>query len=162
MSHEDDNDLWNKVTEDVIPLSDNKKISITPHKEVIEPTLAVNTSYIPTKIRKKGKEIDRNTEKKINQGRIPIEARIDLHGMTQDQAHIALNQFILSSYNSGKRCVLVITGKGGDGKSVGVLKRSVPQWLEQSDIDNIILRKIKAQPKHGGDGALYIYLRKNY
>lgn len=104
-----------------------------------------------------------------------IDARLDLHGLTQDRAKIALEQFIISSYVSGRRYLLVITGKGapesehqrhldtGDrGLSPrGILKQRVPEWLRGAALDSLVLNVSPAQPKDGGSGALYVYLRKN-
>lgn len=113
-------------------------------------------------------QIDRRTAEKLRKGKIPIEGRIDLHGMIQDQAHEALTYFIENSLLNQKRCVLVITGKG-KAKSTseewlmpgqGVLKRRVPEWLSCPPFNKKILKICEAQPKHGGSGALYVYLRQ--
>ncbi len=93
-----------------------------------------------------------------------VEARIDLHGMTQDQAYRALNRFIGDSAESGLRLVLVITGKGytrGEAPmEAGVLRRSAPHWLGQIANRHLILGHSQAEPKDGGSGALYVRLRK--
>lgn len=100
------------------------------------------------------------------------EARIDLHGMTADRAHRALIGFILQSHSAGRRCVLVITGKGTgrplgpehgwrDTSRAGVLKSMTPDWLRQPPIGALVVGQFPAHRRHGGDGALYVYLRKN-
>ena len=91
-----------------------------------------------------------------------IDARLDLHGMTQARAHSALSGFIAASYNAGCRCVLVITGKGSkDGeRKTGVLKENVPLWLCEMPNSPVVLKFMTAQPKDGGSGALYVYLRR--
>ncbi len=98
-----------------------------------------------------------------------IDARLDLHGMSQNQAYDALLEFIPRSYASGKRCVLIVTGKGHQRhgnqslleRTDGVLKQKTPQWLNDAPLFQYILSVQTAKPKHGGEGALYILLRRN-
>ena len=115
--------------------------------------------------------LDRRTAERLRRGQYPIESRLDLHGMNQDQAHRALALFIRQCHAARKRCVLVITGKGGrqkesrDGPYVnpeppGVLKRKVPEWLKQADLAPLVLSSATATPAHGGAGALYILLKR--
>lgn len=113
--------------------------------------------------------LDKRTRSKIKKGQMPIEGRLDLHGMGQARAHEALNIFIFNAYEAGKRQVLVITGKGRaeDGglrspidKGYGVLKRRVPEWLATAPLKDMVLKVHTAQPRHGGEGALYVYLRR--
>lgn len=104
--------------------------------------------------------IDKRTAEKLRKGRLPIEARLDLHGMRQAAAHPRLFQFIRSSHTAGLRCVLVITGKGGEGGTRGVLNVNVPRWLSDPTVKPLILSIRPAQPKDGGDGAYYILLRR--
>lgn len=108
----------------------------------------------------------------MKQGRLEPDGRIDLHGMTAERAHRALTQFILSSHATGRRCVLVITGKGGrrspDGEhpirpfveGEGVLKTLTPEWLATPPLDQLVVGVFQAHIRHGGGGALYVYLRK--
>lgn len=105
--------------------------------------------------------LDGATARRLRRGGVAPEARIDLHGMTAHQAHQALTRFILSQRGSGARCVLVITGKGGrGGDDRGVLKREAPHWLRQPPLSAVVLDVYRAHRRHGGDGALYVYLRK--
>jgi DNA-nicking Smr family endonuclease len=115
----------------------------------------------PPRRRPGGGEVDKRTAERLKRGEMEIEGRLDLHGRTQAQAHEALRRFIASSYAAGKRCVLVITGKGrgGDG-GPGVLQTRVPEWLKDGDLAPAVLRVQKAQPQHGGGGALYVLLRR--
>ena len=85
-------------------------------------------------------------------------ARIDLHGMTQDEAHEALIRFITRCYAAGKRHVAVITGKGSRGE--GVLKRAVPRWLELPELRPMVAGITHASPEKGGDGVLHVLLKK--
>jgi DNA-nicking Smr family endonuclease len=98
--------------------------------------------------------LDGNTRKKLQKGGLAPAARLDLHGFTQDAAHRALLCFLQSSHKSGARLTLVITGKGG------VLKEMVPRWLRQSGFAALIAGIEAAHVRHGGAGALYVYLRK--
>jgi len=102
--------------------------------------------------------VDRATAERLKRGRRPIEARLDLHGMTQAEAHRALAGFVTASRAAGRRCVLVITGHGRIGG--GVLKTAVPRWLGEPELRQHVLAITPAQPKDGADGALYLLLRR--
>ena len=104
--------------------------------------------------------IDRANAERLKRGRHPIEARLDLHGRTQAEAHRALAGFVHASYQAGRRCVLVITGRGLGPEGPGVLKSAVPRWLEAAELGRHILATAPAQPHHGGAGALYLLLRR--
>ena len=109
--------------------------------------------------------------RKLAAGRIEIEARLDLHGMRQSEAHLALRAFLLACYAKGLRNVLVITGKGGaaddasssrdffDRRERGILKRNVPRWLAEPELRAIVVGHTAAHARHGGEGALYLQLR---
>jgi DNA-nicking Smr family endonuclease len=102
--------------------------------------------------------IDRANAERLKRGKHPVEARLDLHGMTQEEAHRALAHFIRRAREGGKRCVLVITGRGGPGG--GVLRAAVPRWLDQPEFRPHLLAIAAAQPRDGGAGALYVMLRR--
>jgi len=99
---------------------------------------------------------DRRSAQRLKRGQMPIEARLDLHGMTQAEAHRALLGFLRRAHDEGRRAVLVITGKGESG----VLRAGVPRWLAEAPIRTMILAVEDAQPRHGGAGAKYVLLRK--
>ena len=109
---------------------------------------------------KGGAGLDRRTAQKLKRGQIPIEARLDLHGMTQAEAQIALNEAVGRARALGKRCLLVITGKGTTRNQVGVLKKMVPRWLKDPVNQERVLAIQNARPQHGGAGAVYVLLRK--
>jgi DNA-nicking Smr family endonuclease len=90
--------------------------------------------------------------------RDPIAARIDLHGLDQDQARAALARFLRRAWDDGYRAVLVITGKGVQGD--GVLRRRAPEWLGAPDLTPIVAGVSEAHRRHGGEGALYVALRR--
>jgi DNA-nicking Smr family endonuclease len=102
--------------------------------------------------------IDRANAERLKRGKQPIEARLDLHGMTQSEAHRALAVFIRGSRAAGRRCVLVITGRGSAGG--GVLRAAVPRWLDEPEFRPHLLAIAIAQPRDGGAGALYVMLRR--
>jgi DNA-nicking Smr family endonuclease len=102
--------------------------------------------------------IDRANAERLKRGLHRIEARLDLHGMTQAEAHGTLSAFITGSRAAGRRCVLVITGRGLGQNGPGVLKSSVPRWLEEPELRRQILATAPAQPHHGGPGATYLLL----
>ena len=104
--------------------------------------------------------IDRRTAEKLRRGLLAIEARLDLHGHTQNEAHAALAAFIETSWRAGRRCLIVITGKGGVGRQAGVLRTVVPSWLDTPPLRGRILAVAPAQPRDGGAGALYVLLRR--
>lgn len=103
--------------------------------------------------------IDRGTLERLRKGDIPIDRRIDLHGLTLDDAHAALDRFLTRAWLEGARMLLVITGKGGQAAS-GVLRTEVPKWLAGGQHTAKVLRTATAQPKDGGGGALYVLLRR--
>lgn len=102
--------------------------------------------------------IEEPVAKKLAKGRLPIDSRIDLHGMTQDRARFALLDFLQMAQREGQRIVLVITGKGNEGR--GVLRQNVPHWLEQPQFRACTNGYRTAHVSHGGDGALYVRIRK--
>lgn len=110
-------------------------------------------------------DLDRRTKQKILRGHLGIERRIDLHGMTQADAHAALRGFLRRAHAEDMRLVLVVTGKGERSRAdpyreAGVLKRVVPHWLGELDLRAIVLGFEPAGAPHGGSGALYIRLRR--
>ena len=107
--------------------------------------------------------LGRKTKKRIARGAHAIDGRLDLHGMTQAEAHDALFGFLRAKQARGSKVVLVITGKGargGDSGGRGVLNRMVPMWLRLPEFRGLILGFESAAASHGGEGALYVSLRK--
>lgn len=109
--------------------------------------------------------MDAKTHARLIRGKLSPEARIDLHGMVLAEAHPALTSFVLRSREAGHRLILVITGKGS-GRSAdalarpGVIRQQVPHWLRQVPLAALVLQVTQAHARHGGAGALYIYLKR--
>lgn len=97
---------------------------------------------------------------KLSRGRREIEARLDLHGMTQTRAHRALTGFLHRAHHDGLTFVLVITGKGRSGGESGVLRRQVPEWLSLPEFRAFVVGFEEAHIGHGGEGALYVRIRR--
>ena len=104
--------------------------------------------------------IEEPTYRKLARGRLPLEASIDLHGLTQSQAYGLLHGFIARAHSKGLRHVLVITGKGASSGSDGVLRRALPHWLKAPEFGSMASGCQPAARGHGGDGAFYIRLRR--
>lgn len=107
------------------------------------------------------KSLDQHWEKQIRRGRLDIERSLDLHGYTLDHAHNSLHRFMGQAIRDGLRVLLVITGKGKGGQGRGVIRQSVPEWLKSGPYASNIFAIRNAHPTHGGDGALYVILRRN-
>ena len=107
--------------------------------------------------------LDRRTKQKLSRGRETIDARLDLHGMRQDEAHGALSRFLRRAQADGAKFVIVVTGKGlrgGEGNERGVLKREVPRWLQMAEFRDVVVGFEVAAISHGGEGALYVRVRR--
>ena len=105
--------------------------------------------------------LEKPVHRKLAKGRLPIEARIDLHGLFQDEAHDLLLDFLLRAHDRGMRHVLVITGKGSSMGSEGILRRAVPLWFSKPEVRFLISSYEWAARHHGGEGALYVRLSRS-
>lgn len=158
----DDNDgdaLWKAVTDDVTPLK--KPVHKTSLSPAIPKPVSVRIKDRPSSSASpapKGKEIDFRTRQKLERGKMAIEAVLDLHGHAKDSARAALVAFLLESWHKGRRCVLVITGKGRSG--TGVLRASFADWIHEPPLTGVVLETSPARAKDGGDGAFYVLLRR--
>lgn len=193
---EDEHALWRKVTDGVAPLERPRRGKVaSPPSESAEippaPAAAAETATPPPPPAPRRKSaapppkpkppapppltplapIEPRTRRRIARGTVPIEDRIDLHGLTQHDAHGALRGFITASRMRGLKLVLVITGKGrrpsddAPGHDIfhpgerGVLRRLVPQWLGLADMREHVVGFEEAHLTHGGSGAIYVRLR---
>lgn len=186
---QDERALWRKVAQNTEPLTKGETFDpgsylpepkqskdprkpqgdTFPHKQPPKPKQTGHdlVPSLPERLRQGPIQMDRKSFGKMKRGKLAPEGRIDLHGMTLDRAHPALTRFILSSHTSGKRLVLVITGKGknrDEGGPIpvrhGVLRHQVPQWLAQAPLRSLVLQVTQAHISHGGGGAYYVYLRR--
>ncbi|MDC0650198.1 Smr/MutS family protein [Candidatus Puniceispirillum sp.] len=181
---DDDTVLWQRVTTEVTPLKSTielaefaaifgrpdhlappvAKPSGRPQKTPVKPmrTQIAATSSAPAKKAnpidlRHGERagIDGRTQRRLFRGDVPVDRRLDLHGLTAARAESRLVQFIETAARDGCRCVLVITGKGE-----GILRGYVPDWLKRQPLSLHILALAEARPNDGGSGALYVLLRR--
>ncbi|MDR0809270.1 MAG: Smr/MutS family protein [Gemmobacter sp.] len=146
---------------DVPPRSELNRFRVGEHGAARPgPDLSERTSPAPVLM-------DAKHHARMIRGKLTPEARLDLHGMTVAEAHPELIRFILNSWSSGLRLVLVITGKGRQGPDhgpipmrYGVLRHQVPHWLRLPPLGPCMLQVTEAHLKHGGAGAFYVYLRR--
>ncbi|MEL7097430.1 MAG: Smr/MutS family protein [Pseudomonadota bacterium] len=179
-------DLWHKVNEktevmaqpsplpDPIPVTVPMSRPRAEFKTVARPERpggpSTRVDLAPTlteAFTKQSLAMDRKRFTQLKRGNLKPEGKLDLHGMTVDRAHLALTRFVLNAQGSGKRLILVVTGKGkmrDDGGPIpvrfGVLRHQVPQWLSLPPLGSAVLQVTPAHQKHGGTGAYYVYLRK--
>ena len=169
----DDLSAWQRYTRDVRRLGGSAR---TPALQPLQPVAPVpqppqlpprpKAPAVPAVVAEQkapgvAPGLDRRTLANLRRGRIPPQATIDLHGMTQAAAHRVLGPFVVRAQADGKRCVLVITGKGyGTEGAIGVLKTAVPRWLNEPPLVARILGFCHAPPALGGEGALLILLRR--
>ena len=162
---DDDRILWNLVARSARPLKGKTAVEIP---DVIEPKptpAAAPVNGVPAVAAKPktphvSHSLDDQTLHKLKKGRLAIEGRVDLHGMTQDEAYSLLYSFLHRAHAGGVRYVLVITGKGSSSGGDGVLRRSVPAWLSTPAFRPLVSSHDHAARHHGGSGALYVRLRR--
>lgn len=163
----DGNAVWQRAIRDVKPLAPRpaQTAPVTSVGSRRAPTPPPGAPPLPRLALDRFAGIDRANAERLKRGQHKIEARLDLHGMTQAEAHRALESFIHAARASGKRCVLVITGRGAakalQGSGGGVLRAAVPRWLDEPEFRSGILAIATAQPRDGGGGALYVMLRRS-
>ena len=176
--HESENDaeLWERVADSARPL----RSAMPPPMPEPPPKAAKETEPPPqSRLPKapppksapvpRGEALDRGTARKLERGHLAVEARLDLHGMKQREAHAALRRFLKSAQGKGYRHVLVITGKGAvtdtrrsfyEEDERGVLRQAVPHWLAAPDLAHVVVSFSPAPRRLGGEGALYVRLRR--
>ena len=171
---DDEHALWSGFTRSVAPLkrrapnaeADRPPSSETKFKPAPDrraPSAVARKPAPPPKPAPALAPLDRRQKQRLARGHESIDARIDLHGRTQGEAHRALLQFLRRAQADGAKFVLVITGKGGRGDEAGergVLKRQVPHWLRLPDFRAYVVGFEDAHVGHGGEGALYVRVRR--
>jgi DNA-nicking Smr family endonuclease len=170
----DEHELWSHVTRSIAPLrrrrpAPNVEPAVEePPPQPARPVPRVAESRPPaprSQPRPPGlAPIDRRLKQKLARGREAIDRSIDLHGLTQAEAHAALVRFLRNARAEGARSVLVITGKGGRSDDFtmdrGVLRRQVPLWLRSAELRDTVIGFDWAHAAHGGEGALYVRIRR--
>lgn len=179
----DDSGLWRRAVRDVAPL--RRRPDTGRHRTAPLPTSAPVPPPAPSSASGEGRGgseaggdprvrapahatprsangnypgLDRTSAERLKRGRYPVDAVLDLHGLTQEAAHRRLSGFIDAARAAGSRCILVVTGQGRT--TGGVLKTAVPRWLDEPDLRRHLLAAAPAKPQHGGGGALYLLLRR--
>jgi len=185
---DDDRALWDKIARSASPLkrrgsrpAADKGRAPAPAKQAaakppspeppplrakakIAPDAALKPAHVP-----RAEGLDRQTARQLAKGRLEVEARLDLHGLRQRDAHAQLHRFLMQARARGLRHVLVITGKGAppqaptsfyEEEERGVLRNAVPRWLAEPDLAPLVVSFAPAPRPLGGDGALYVRLRK--
>ena len=184
---EEDLALWNNFKRNIKPLSErerNRAIN-TDEKIIVSGTkqpwpeyyLATNPPVLKNRDYDKKKrtdasptQFDRKRVRHIQTGKIALQARLDLHGMRQDQAYVSLRNFLRQCQSEGLKTVLVITGKGKidgaeqgnltDDRDRGILRRVIPEWLSLPEFRDLTLGYNVASARHGGSGAIYVNIRR--
>lgn len=159
MKRPEDHRLWARVAATVHPLAGRVAPRVEPEDIPAAPVQTPLPVKNPPKTRAPyapPTDIEPNRLRRI--AREPMEARIDLHGMDQDRAKVALEGFLLRAWSEGYRAALVITGKGSRGE--GVLRKRTPEWLASPALREIVAGVSEAHRHHGGEGALYVALKR--
>jgi DNA-nicking Smr family endonuclease len=169
---EEEHALWESVAKQIKPLR-KKHCAVRPSpaempvatKSVPSPKPA-SPAKLPRVARPEAPPLaplGRRERSQLSRGRKDIDARLDLHGMTQTRAHRALFGFLQRAHGDGMTFVLIITGKGkmGSESERGVLRRQVPQWLSLPEFRSLVVGFEEAHIGHGGEGALYVRIRRS-
>jgi DNA-nicking Smr family endonuclease len=166
---EEERTLWDAITRSVRPLARRPVVPAaspsTPTRPAPPtPTRSVVRKAAPVPKPPRLEPIERRQKQRLARGVVPIDARLDLHGRTQGEAYAALLRFLRRAQTDGDRFVLVITGKGGRARDNwverGVLRRQVPLWLKLPELRAYVSAFEEAHVGHGGEGALYVRLRR--
>ena len=175
----DDAALWEKVVGTASPLKRGRDVRVPKPAKVAVPVAKAKPPQGPRPTQPKpapklahvprAAPLDRQTSRQLDKGKLEVEARLDLHGMRQRDAHAQLRRFLKTAQARGLRHVLVITGKGADQAASrsfyeederGVLRNAVPHWLAEPDLAALVVSFSPAPRRLGGDGALYVRLRR--
>jgi DNA-nicking Smr family endonuclease len=168
---DDETALWRRATQGDKPLGRTASLpSETPRPRLATPRTEESS---PIEAPLSGsRSLDAATDTRLRRGRLPIEGTIDLHGMTLIEAEDKLARYIEGAYRRGKRCLLVVTGKGApppapherdympERPRPGAIRAAFPQWMREGRAAPFVLSFHPAQPQHGGGGAFYLLLRR--
>jgi DNA-nicking Smr family endonuclease len=177
----EDRVLWTHVTKAIKPLrakplvppdedpaaDDSKSAPKPPAKRAAQSKKVSHLAAAPAPQKPPAPQpttLGRRMKQRVARGKEAIDARLDLHGFTQSEAHSALLHFLRNAHSRDARLVLVITGKGsknlGRSGEIGVLRRQVPQWLGLPEFRELVVGFEDASIRHGGEGALYVRVRR--
>lgn len=172
-STEDPDQLWQAATKDVRRLDGREartggENGLRPLRRLLRRGLPGPVAEdAPLSDGRTGQDVDHRTRQRFEQGRMTIDARLDLHGRTLAEAHAAVLRFLRAQQAAGHRCVLVITGKGETSGSAawyesprGGIRRNFLSWVEAEELKPFVLSVSPAKLPHGGDGAFYVLLRR--
>ena len=182
-SDDDDEALWEKVVETAAPLKRGRNAGAPPKPAKIGvPVAKAKPPHVPRPAQPAPKPapklahvpraapLDRQTSRQLDKGKLEVEARLDLHGLRQRDAHAQLRRFLKTAQARGLRHVLVITGKGAEQEASksfyeederGVLRNAVPHWLAEPELAALVVSFSPAPRRLGGEGALYVRLRRS-
>ncbi|THB63172.1 MAG: DNA mismatch repair protein MutS [Desulfovibrio sp.] len=143
------------------PQADNDQETMDQLRELVNGNLEFTLEHTNEFILGQVKGVSPKMVTRLKTGAFSPEGHLDLHGMNALQAFAAMADFIREEYNQGKRCLLLIPGRGKNSpEGYGVLREKVQQWLTHDPFKRVVLAFCTAQPRHGGAGALYVLLRK--
>jgi DNA-nicking Smr family endonuclease len=171
---EDERALWDLVAKQVKPLRKHRMtkaqaavraeappvVPVARHPAPAKPIVSAPAPSVAKPAMPPLAPLGKRERARLSRGRSEIEARLDLHGMTQMRAHRALSGFLQRAHHEGLTFVLVITGKGRSGGESGVLRRQVPEWLSLPEFRAFVVGFEEAHIGHGGGGALYVRIRR--
>jgi DNA-nicking Smr family endonuclease len=160
--------LWTTVIKSIAPLRESSATDEDDGAQIASPARPAAAKTAPNAPPLTEKKVPppallgRRMKQRVARGKEAIDGRLDLHGLTQSEAHAALLRFLRAASSGGARLVLVITGKGARaGEGQGVLKRQVPQWLGLPEFRALVIGFEDAHVAHGGEGALYVRVRRS-
>jgi DNA-nicking Smr family endonuclease len=158
----DDHTLWGEVTRSIKPLKGKKYSALAgPSHQPMGPTRRPAEKPPAATAPPPLAPIDRRMRQRLSRGKAAVDARLDLHGLTQAAAKPRLENFLKNAQARGHALVLVITGKGvGNDPERGVLRRQVPHWLALPELRSLVIGFEEAARGHGGVGALYVRVRR--
>ena len=178
---DDDEALWEKVAGTASPLKRGRDAPAPKPAKIAAPLAKAKPPQVPRPTQPasmpapkpahvpRAAPLDRQTSRQLDKGKLEVEARLDLHGMRQRDAHAQLRRFLKTAQAKGLKHVLVITGKGVDQTAAksfyeederGVLRQAVPHWLADPEFATLVVSFSQAPRRLGGEGALYVRVRR--
>lgn len=167
MNNGEDLEAWEEAIRDVTPLKTENVAIAAPKRKpgTVQKTSTVAFKPIKHELKLNGAcDIDKRTMQRLKRAQIPVEGVLDLHHQTEDTAYALVHHFVTEAYLAGKRCIIIVTGKGlhqqDEFTPRGCLKTRVPQWLAHDELRGLILTYVHPPAHMGGEGALMLLLRR--